>query len=143
MQLPRPGDRIRLVAMPNDPDPIPPDSMGTVQSVTEHGADHERWFQVEVEWDTGRNVMLSIPPDQVEIVGRGSTEFRPGDHVIIRSNPHDAGSEQIIGTVVSLKPGAGFAGCTLAEVEYRNPQTNESRIDSFGLACFDLATGAI
>ena len=73
MQLPRTGDRIRLVAMPDDPDPIPPGSLGTVQSVTEHGAGHERWFQVEVDWDASRNIMLSIPPDQVEVVGRSRT----------------------------------------------------------------------
>jgi hypothetical protein len=75
----------------------------------------------------------------MQLLGNGSTEFRPGNRVIIRSNPHDPGVEQIVGTVVVLKPGAGFAGCTLADVEYRHPRTDESRIDSFSLACLDLA----
>jgi hypothetical protein len=70
MQLPRHGDRIQLVAMPNDLDPIPPGSLGTVQSVVEHGAGREKWLQVEVEWDSGRRLMLSIPPDCIKVLMR-------------------------------------------------------------------------
>lgn len=35
--LPKPGDRIRLLAMPDDPDPIPSGEVGTVIEVTCHG----------------------------------------------------------------------------------------------------------
>jgi hypothetical protein len=70
MTPPRPGDRIRLVAMPDDPDPIPPGATGTVTSVHPHGSGPNRWFQVLVDWDNDRKLMLSIPPDQFEVLGR-------------------------------------------------------------------------
>jgi hypothetical protein len=56
------GDRIRLVLMADDPDPVPVGTSGTVAGVYPHGD----WTQVDVDWDTGRSLMLSIPPDQVE-----------------------------------------------------------------------------
>ena len=57
-------DRIRLIAMPDDPDPIPAGTLGTVLQVTDHGD----WQQVDVEWDSGRSLMLVVPPDRFEIV---------------------------------------------------------------------------
>ena len=60
------GDRIRLVTMPSDPDPIPIGSLGTVVDVHEHND----WTQVEVDWDSGRSLMLVLPTDRVEIVGK-------------------------------------------------------------------------
>ena len=62
----QPGDRIRLVSMPNDPDPIPAGSLGTVRSVHEHGD----WSQVDVAWDNGRQLMLCFPGDVVTVVSR-------------------------------------------------------------------------
>jgi hypothetical protein len=59
MTPPRPGDRIRLVAMPDDPDPIPPGSTGTVTSVHPHGTGPNRWFQVLVDWDRRRLKVLA------------------------------------------------------------------------------------
>ena len=58
------GDRIRLVSMPQDPDPIPVGSLGTVVAVYHH----RDWSQVEVDWDNGRSLMLSMPEDSIEIV---------------------------------------------------------------------------
>jgi hypothetical protein len=58
------GDRIRLISMPQDPDPIPVGSLGTVAGVH----DHRDWIQVEVDWDNGRKLMLSLPEDRVAIV---------------------------------------------------------------------------
>ncbi|TWU39345.1 DUF4314 domain-containing protein [Novipirellula artificiosorum] len=58
------GDRVRLLSMADDPDPIPAGSTGTVVGVYPHGD----WTQVDVDWDCGRSLMLSMPPDQVEIV---------------------------------------------------------------------------
>jgi hypothetical protein len=63
-----PGDRIRLIAMPDDPNPIPPGTTGTIKSVKQHGAGRDAWVQVEVEWDTGRKLMLSVPPDRLEVL---------------------------------------------------------------------------
>ena len=67
-QIPKPGDRIRLVAMPDDPDPIPIGEVGTVIEVTRHGDGKNAWHQVDVEWDHGRTLMLTLPPDRIEIL---------------------------------------------------------------------------
>jgi hypothetical protein len=64
MQL-KPGDRIKLIAMPDDPDPIDIGSHGTVRDVTPF----EAWTHVFVHWDSGRTLDLSIPPDVVEVIG--------------------------------------------------------------------------
>ena len=62
----RTGDRIRLLSMPDDPDPIPVGTHGTVLRIRDLG----EWFQVDVAWDDGRTLMLSLPPDQVEFIPR-------------------------------------------------------------------------
>ncbi len=64
MTTPQPGDRIRLVAMPDDPEPIPLGSTGTVTAVRQHCT----WSQADVAWDNGRTLMLSAPPDQFEVL---------------------------------------------------------------------------
>jgi hypothetical protein len=64
MHAPQPGDRIRLVAMLDDPDPIAPGTTETVTTVRQHGT----WSQVDVKWDNGRTLMLVVPPDQFEVV---------------------------------------------------------------------------
>jgi hypothetical protein len=64
MITPQPGDRIRLAAMPDDPDPIPRGSTGTVTAVRHYGT----WAQLDVDWDNGRKLMLAVPPDQVEVL---------------------------------------------------------------------------
>ena len=56
------GDRVRLVSMTDDPDPIPAGTTGTVAGVYPQNGR----MQVDVDWDTGRSLMLSIPPDVVE-----------------------------------------------------------------------------
>ena len=58
-----PGDRIRLLAMPDDPDPIPAGSTGTVISSTTGTI-----AQLEVEWDSGRTLALIPGVDQYEII---------------------------------------------------------------------------
>lgn len=44
------GQRIELIAMPDDPDPIAPGSRGTVTGGT--------GGQMRVAWDCGRSIML-------------------------------------------------------------------------------------
>lgn len=58
------GDRIRLISMIDDPDPIPVGTIGTVVGLYPQ----REWTQVDVDWENGRSLMLSIPPDQVELV---------------------------------------------------------------------------
>jgi hypothetical protein len=59
-----PGDRIELVSMPDDPDPIQVGSRGTVKAVSRHPS----WIQVSVDWDSGRKLMLTCPPDRFRLV---------------------------------------------------------------------------
>lgn len=69
--LPHPGDRIRLLAMHDDPDPILVGQTGTVVGITHHGGGNDEWFQIDVSWDNGRTLMLVSPPDVFEIVDGG------------------------------------------------------------------------
>ena len=64
---PRQGDRIRLVSMTGDPDPIPVGQLGMVVSVSRHGSGKDAWNQIDVAWDNGRTLMLVCPPDEFEI----------------------------------------------------------------------------
>ena len=57
------GDRIRLMAMPDDPDPLPVGSTGTVTSVTEGPL-----AQIGVEWDCGRSLLLIPGTDEFEVI---------------------------------------------------------------------------
>jgi len=66
--IPNPGDRIRLVAMHDDPNPIPIGQVGTVVAVYSH-AGQRPWHQIDVAWDNGRTLMLVAPPDEFDIVG--------------------------------------------------------------------------
>ena len=68
IRLPRVGDRIRLLCMTDDPDPIPAGQTGTVLGVASHGAGNDAWHQIDVRWDGGRTLMLVSPPDVFQIV---------------------------------------------------------------------------
>ena len=63
----RRGDRIRLLSMPNDPDPIPAGSTGTVISVTTGP-----FAQIEVDWDNGRTLALIPGVDRFEVIDRSN-----------------------------------------------------------------------
>ncbi len=58
------GNRIRLLSIRKEPAPIAPGTIGTVVKVS-HFCD---WSQVVVDWDNGRQLTLSIPPDRVEVI---------------------------------------------------------------------------
>lgn len=66
LNIPQIGDRIRLIAMLDDPDPIEPGVTGIVTGVTRHGEGREKWFQIDVDWANGRTLMLVSPPDRFE-----------------------------------------------------------------------------
>jgi len=66
MQPIRPGDRIRLIAMPDDPDPILAGSEGVVVEVTDGPLG-----QITVRWDNSSRSLALIPGvDVFEIIGR-------------------------------------------------------------------------
>ena len=72
MQPVRPGDRIKLVLMPNDQHPIEPGSEGTVVAVT-GGA----YAQIDVNWDSGRSLCLIPGVDQFEVTARWHEMLKP------------------------------------------------------------------
>lgn len=59
------GDRIRLIAMPDDPHPIPPGSEGVVESVQPLW---DKMVQIHVRWDSGRTLSLIAPKDKFEVI---------------------------------------------------------------------------
>lgn len=89
MSMPKVGDRIRLIEMPHDPDPIPPGSTGTVTRVHEYDSpmpsSHSEWVdkrpvrtqlpapdataQITVDWDDDRSLSLTVPADTFVILG--------------------------------------------------------------------------
>jgi hypothetical protein len=54
------GTRIRLLSMPDDPDPVPIGSTGTVRGG--NGA------QMYVDWDNGRSLILVVDVDRYEVI---------------------------------------------------------------------------
>ena len=69
-----PGDRVRLVEMPNDPCPIEAGSEGTVERVSGPFAkDGTRgfhgYFQLSIAWDSGRTLSCVVPPDRLTVIG--------------------------------------------------------------------------
>jgi len=60
----KPGSRIRLLAMPDDPDPIPAGSEGVVVEVTDGPL-----AQIEVRWDNSSRSLALVPGvDVFEII---------------------------------------------------------------------------
>lgn len=66
--LGKPGDRVKLVFMPNDPDPIPENTTGTVEGVMPMRWGQDVRTQVQVKWDNGRSLSCICPPDHLEII---------------------------------------------------------------------------
>jgi hypothetical protein len=63
------GDRIELIAMPDDLNPIPAGTRGTIEHInTVEFSKTDKFTQVHAQWDNGRTLMLSIPPDKVRVI---------------------------------------------------------------------------
>lgn len=60
-----PGQRIKLLAMTDDPNALPHGSEGEVTFVTRLFDDK---FQLGVRWDNGRTLHLAVPPDTYEVL---------------------------------------------------------------------------
>ena len=59
------GSRVRLINMPDDPDPIEPGSEGTINYV---GRVSGFGQQIGVKWDSGRTLMLIVGVDDFEVL---------------------------------------------------------------------------
>jgi hypothetical protein len=58
------GERIKLLSMPDDPDPIPGGTCGTIKAVLPQ----PDWVQYIVAWDaphSHRTLSVSVPPDVI------------------------------------------------------------------------------
>lgn len=55
------GKRIRLINMPDDPNPIPSGSIGTVEFIDDA-------FIIHVKWDDGRKLGLVPDVDDYELI---------------------------------------------------------------------------
>jgi hypothetical protein len=67
------GDRIKLLAMTDDPCPIPVGATGTIDAIFPQAGDRagHRWTQYSVKWDAPherRTLMLCSPPDRFEVL---------------------------------------------------------------------------
>lgn len=73
METTKTEDRIRLLSMDNDPDPIPVGSTGTVESVTNGSLG-----QVRVKWDDSHRTLNLIPGiDRFEVIERAPEPKAP------------------------------------------------------------------
>lgn len=59
----RPGDAIRLVKMPGEPEPLPLGIEGRVIAAYPY----ESYAFIKVAWEDGRTLSLICPPDDFEI----------------------------------------------------------------------------
>jgi transcription antitermination factor NusG len=63
----RAGDRIEMVGMFHDPDPILPGEKGTVLRVRPEGQE----TVLSVKWDSGRSLNVLLPFDKVKSLSTG------------------------------------------------------------------------
>lgn len=79
------GDRIELVSMGDDPDPIEPGTKGTVNWI---GAPFQGHDQIGVKWDDGRTLGLTVPPDRYRKLSEGTmTEFEASLKQVFAESP--------------------------------------------------------
>lgn len=74
LPLCKPGDRIKLIRMGKDPAPIPVGTTGTVLRVQCLGPVFPSCWQIHVNWDIQRSLMLVYPDDIFEIIETSPTE---------------------------------------------------------------------
>jgi hypothetical protein len=60
------GQRIRLLRMPDDPDPIPPGTTGTIGD--EPFEIRPGVWSAMVKWDIPRSLSIVVPPDVVQVL---------------------------------------------------------------------------
>ena len=61
----KPGDKIRLLRMVEDPNPVEPGTTGTVTHITDLRTGE---FQIGVHWDNGRTLSLITPVDKYVVI---------------------------------------------------------------------------
>ena len=54
------GDRVEMISMPEDPNPIEAGTKGTICSINKVDFGREKFTQISVKWDSGRTLMVVI-----------------------------------------------------------------------------------
>jgi hypothetical protein len=63
------GDRVEMISMPEDPNPIEAGTKGTIRSLNKVDFGRgDSFTQIRVDWDNGRKLMVCIPPDQIRVI---------------------------------------------------------------------------
>ncbi len=60
------GDRIELIRMEDDPDPIAPGTQGIVTSIQKFPGERGYPTHYEIDWDNGRALSIIVPPDEAK-----------------------------------------------------------------------------
>ena len=66
MLRPQVGDRVRVIGVMDDPDPLPVGLEGTVTYVTPASSSFQ---QYQVDWDESRRSLMLLPHDPFQIIG--------------------------------------------------------------------------
>jgi hypothetical protein len=64
----RVGDRVEMISMPDDPNPIEAGTQGIIEYINPVDLGTEKFTQIGVKWDSGRTLMVVIPPDQIRVI---------------------------------------------------------------------------
>ena len=59
------GARVRIIEMPNDPNPVPRGTEGTINYIGKFPGPGQ---QIGVAWDNGSTLMLIVGEDEFELV---------------------------------------------------------------------------
>lgn len=60
------GDRVEMVQMKDDPNPIPAGTKGQVKHIEDVSFGRgDNFTQIDVKWDNGRQLMVVCPPDVI------------------------------------------------------------------------------
>jgi hypothetical protein len=83
------GQRIELISMGEDPDPIQLGARGVV----EYASEFQGAWQVSVKWDNGRTLSLVCPPDRFKVLAEAKAVASGYDGDGPDEEPHWDGEE--------------------------------------------------
>lgn len=73
------AQRVELISMDNDPNPIPVGTRGTITGINPTPVKGE--LQISVDWDNGRTLMLLYPIDKFKILTQEYLSIEAMNHI--------------------------------------------------------------